>query len=203
MDTQETQKQKTEDTKRKDQTSQQQPGTAEQTVAGDMEELWVCCPFCGGYHLPDWFSNVELDKNKEGHLLSPDEYEAGGHARYVCPACKKPWTEKDRWRAVTNGKWPPAGCMVGKNGRIIGKVPITTNFSFRGHAMILPTEHMTINRMAKKWAEVILAKKMGDIGPLQDFYNSYLAKPFEEREKETSERRRRNGQELKRSAEEK
>ncbi|MGA1979475.1 MAG: terminase gpA endonuclease subunit [Sedimentisphaerales bacterium] len=159
--------------------------------AGDMEELWFKCPACGGYHLPDWFENVKLDHDNEGHLFGPEEYESGGHARYICPACKENWTEKQRWQAVSDGIWAPEGCTVERGGKIVGKivgnVPITTHYSFRVHAMMLYPGFMTIDRLAVKWAEAILAKKTGDIGPLQDFYNSYLARPFEEREKETAE----------------
>jgi phage terminase large subunit GpA-like protein len=155
--------------------------------AGDKENFWFKCPLCGEFHLPDWFENVKLDHNAEGHLLRPDEYEAGGHARYGCPVCKKPWSEKDRWQAVTNGIWAPEGCTIENGGKIAGNVPITMHYSFRVHAMMLYPGFMTIDRMAVKWAEAILAKKTGDIGPLQDFYNSYLAIPFEEREKETAE----------------
>jgi phage terminase large subunit GpA-like protein len=155
--------------------------------AGDEEDLWFKCPFCDEFHLPDWFENVKLDHSKEGHLLNPDEYEAGGHARYVCPACKKSWTEKDRWQAVTDGIWAPEGCTVERGGKIAGNVPVTTHYSFRVHAMMLYPGFQTIDHLAVKWAAAILAKKTGDVGPLQDFYNSYLARPFEEREKETAE----------------
>lgn len=154
---------------------------------GDREDLWFKCPFCREYHLPKWFTCVKLDHGEDGHLLSAKEYEKGGHARYICPNCKRSWTKKDRWQAVTEGEWVPDGCTIGKNGRIIGKVPLTTHYSFRVHDMMLYPGFMTIDRMAALWARAIEAKKIGDIGPLQDFYNSHLARPFEEREKETEE----------------
>ena len=154
--------------------------------AGDRRQWWAKCPHCGGFHVLNW-DNVKLDHNAEGHLLSPDEYEAGGHARYVCPACKKPWSEKQRWQAVTDGVWASEGCIIERGGKIIGNVPITTHRSYHISALMLYPGFMTINSVAVKWADAILAKKTGDLGPLQDFINSELGEPFEEREKETAE----------------
>lgn len=154
--------------------------------AGSKEKLWFKCPFCGELHRHIW-ANVQLDKDKNGDLLDSKTYETGGHARYVCPLCKKSWTEKDRWEAVSDGKWVPDGCIVNKSGRIVGKIPVTTHRSFRVSAMMLYPGFMTIDRMAVKWADAQVYKTMGDIGPLQDFINSYLGEPFEEREKETKE----------------
>lgn len=153
---------------------------------GDQRQWWAKCPFCGEFHILSWW-NVQLDKGPDGHLLSHKEYEAGGHSRYICPHCKKPWTEKDRWQAVTNGKWAPKGCTVNKKGRIIGEIPITTHRSYHISALMLYPKFQTINGLAKEWAKAIVAKKKGDIGPLQNFYNSELGEPFEEREKETEE----------------
>ena len=156
--------------------------------AGDRREWWAKCPFCGEYHILKWsVSTVPMDHDKDGNLLTAKEYEAGGHARYICPLCKKSWTEKDRWQAVSDGKWVPDGCTVDANGRIIGKVPITTHRSYHISALMLYPGFQTIDRLAAKWADAIMYKKMGDIGPLQDFINSYLGEPFEEREKETNE----------------
>ncbi len=154
--------------------------------AGDMHEFWVKCSFCGEHHISKW-AHVQLDKRKDGKLLTDKQYERGGHARYVCPLCKKEWTEKNRWDAVTNGKFAPDGCTVDKNGAIIGKVPITTHKSFRQTAFMLYPGFMTIDRLAAKWAYAQVQKRLGDIGPLQDFINAYLTESFEEREKETHE----------------
>jgi phage terminase large subunit GpA-like protein len=51
--------------------------------------------------------------------------------------------------------------------------------------MMLYPGFMTINRLAKEWAEAQLARKAGDIGPLQGFINSRLAEPWKETEKKT------------------
>jgi len=44
----------------------------------------------------------------------------------------------------------------------------------------------TIDDLAGDWAAAILAKKMGNVKPLQDFVNSQLAEPWKESEKATS-----------------
>ncbi len=161
---------------------------------GDKREWWAKCPYCGGFHVLNW-DNVKLDHNAEGHLLSADEYESGGHARYVCPLCKKAWTEKERWQAVSDGIWAPEGCTVELDGKIVPadltkpnqNAGMTTHRSYHISALMLYPGFQTINNLAKKWAEAIEAKKTGDIGPLQNFINSELGEPFEEREKETAE----------------
>lgn len=155
---------------------------------GDQRKWWVKCPFCSEYHILIW-ANVKLDKDKDNNLLEAKVYGAGGHAGYVCPYCRKAWTEKDRWEAVSAGRWAPLGCSVDKNGRIKGQIPATTHRSYHISALMLYPGFMTIDRLAAKWAEAQIHKRAGDIGPLQDFINSQLGEPFEEREKETEESR--------------
>ena len=154
--------------------------------AGDRRQWWIACPLCGDFHVPI-NANLQLDKDKTGNLLDAQDYLTGKYSRYVCPLCKKAWTEKDRWQAVSDGRWAPDGCVVDRNGKIVGQIPITTHHSHHISSFMLYPGFQTIARLAAKWADAIMYKKMGDIGPLQDYINSYLGEPFEEREKETSE----------------
>jgi len=152
--------------------------------AGTMEEWWVECQQCTEFHITKW-ANVQLDKVPAGNLLTAAEYEAGGHARYICPACKDPWTEQDRWAAVCAGKWLAAGCRIEKGGRIIGKTHKTAHRSFHVTAMMLYPGFQKIDDLAAEWAEAQVAKRAGDVGPLQNFINSQLAQPWAEYEKQT------------------
>lgn len=153
---------------------------------GTMENWWFECPKCGQFHIPNW-SNLELDKDTEGSLLTAAEYEAGGHARYVCPACKSPWTEQDRWAAVCAGKWVPKGCIVEKGGRIIGNIRKTTHRSFIIPSLMIYPGFQKIDDLAAEWADAQVARRAGDVGPLQNFINSQLAQPWAEYEKQTDQ----------------
>lgn len=153
---------------------------------GDRCEWWVPCPHCGDYHVLRW-ENVDLDKTSDKKLLTEEEYLAGGHARYVCPACEKSWSEQDRWAAVSAGMWVPDGCTVEKNGRIVGKQPVTTHRSARITALMLHPHFMTTDRLAAKWADAQYHYRTGDVGPLQDFVNSELAEPWRDAENATDE----------------
>lgn len=144
------------------------------------------CSHCGEFHFQKW-EHYQLDKDKQGKLLSATEYHAGGHARYVCPECGVCWTEQDRWAAVSAGKMVPEGCTIDKTGRISGKIPVTAYKSTRITAFMLYPGWMTADILAAEWAEAQLAKHAGDIEPLQDFINSRCGEPWEEKEKETDE----------------
>ncbi len=152
---------------------------------GDKNEWHAKCPFCGVYHIMKW-ANVELDKDDAGNLLDAETYRTMEHARYVCPACKKPWDEYQRWDAVSSGRYAPAGCSVDPSGLIVGNVPVTTHHSCRITALMLHPVFQTIDDLAGDWADAIKAKKMANIKPLQDFINSQLAEPWKETEKATS-----------------
>jgi phage terminase large subunit GpA-like protein len=92
------------------------PTTAESLIArelerGDYRTAHLPCPHCAVYQYPAW-ENVQIDRDSDGHLLPPDDYAAGGHARYVCPHCRQPWTETDRLRALYRLVWLPEGVTV-------------------------------------------------------------------------------------------
>lgn len=153
--------------------------------AGDRCGFWVLCPICIDRHVPAW-QNVQLDKTATGQLLTPKEYEAGGRARYVCPRCKKPWTEAERWQAVCAGRWAPEGCSVDPAGRIIGHITATTHRSVRINALMLWPGFVTVDMLAADWSAAMAAKNVHDLGPLQDFVNAQLAEPFKDAHKSTA-----------------
>ena len=152
---------------------------------GDKNEWWAKCPCCGVYHIMKQV-NLKIDKNADGSWLDAEIYRAGGHARYICPACKKPWDEDQRWEAVSSGRYAPKGCSVDPSGMIVGDVPVTTHHSYRITAFMLHPVFQTMDDLAGDWTAAIKAKKAGNIKPLQDFINSQLAEPWKETEKATS-----------------
>ena len=154
---------------------------------GDKNEWWAKCPCCGVYHIMKQ-ANLKLDKTKAGNWLDPEAYRAGGHARYVCPACSKSWDEYQRWDAMSNGRYAPEGCSVDPSGRIVGDVPVTSHRSCRITALMLHPAFQTIDDLAGDWANAIMAKKVGNVKPLQDYINSQLAEPWKETEKMTSKK---------------
>ena len=151
---------------------------------GDKNEWHAKCPFCGAYHIMKW-ANVELDKDDDGNLLAAEIYRTGGHARYICPACKKPWDECQRWDAVCSGRYAPAGCSVDPSGMIVGDGHFTSHRSCRITALMLHPAFQTIDDLASDWADAMLAKKAGNVKPLQDFINSQLAEPWKQAEQKT------------------
>lgn len=64
--------------------------------AGDRREFRVPCPDCGHLQVLRW-EQVVWDKGAAGH--KPET------AAYVCEECGTLWTDAQRWRAISCGKW--------------------------------------------------------------------------------------------------
>lgn len=152
---------------------------------GDQRQWWTKCPYCERYQILTW-KNVELETLEDKTLLAPEDYENGEHAWYVCPHCKKKWSESDRWKAVCAGKWVPKNCSIDKNGTVIGEIFDTKKRSYKITALMLYPGFMTIDVLAAEWVAANISKRTGDVGPLQNFINSRLAEPWKESEKITS-----------------
>lgn len=148
--------------------------------SGDRREWWMRCVHCGKHHIGDFFKNVSIDKDADKHFLDKDEYLSGGHARYICPHCGVVWTETDRWTAVSDGRWAPAGCTVNDAGGLDGDVKPTAHRSYHISALMLHPMFMTIDQLAADWADAELHYRSGDIGPRQNFFNSQLGVPWTE-----------------------
>jgi len=154
----------------------------------DKHQWWVKCAHCGQRHVQKW-KYVELQKDSARNLLSHKDYLLGDCAHYVCPECGTLWDEKHRWAAVCDGRWAPRDCKVDPEGRIVGKIFSNPHKGAHIHGMMLYPGFMTTGRMAAEWAKAQAAKKTGNIKPLQNFVNSRLGEPWEEREKVTDEAR--------------
>jgi phage terminase large subunit GpA-like protein len=158
---------------------------------GDQRQWWFRCPCCGAYQSVAW-ADVDLDKDGDGHLLEEGVYRSGGHARIICRSCKAGWNEQQRWLAVCGGRWVPAGCQLDRSGRLIGHVPATTHASFHITAWMLNPMFVSIDELAAEFAAARAAQKAGDIGPMQDFWNSQAAEPMRVSEKRTDENKLRD-----------
>ena len=162
---------------------------------GDCCEWWVPCPKCGKWHrIAD--ENIQIDRfDKGGHreFYAESVYRRGKHSRYICPKCKKGWTEDDRWRAVCAGKFVPGDCELDDNGRLKGQVRIRTIRSCRIHALMLHPMVETVSSLTAEFAHSQKAKDMGNIQPFKDYWNSQKARPWrEERATTDIERLRRH-----------
>jgi phage terminase large subunit GpA-like protein len=78
---------------------------------GDQRTAVAPCPHCCRYQQLLW-ENVSLDQDADDRYLPPEAYAHGGHARYVCPYCRAPWTEADRAAANARTVWLPKGAAV-------------------------------------------------------------------------------------------
>ena len=160
---------------------------------GDCCQWNVPCPHCGKWHQIDW-EYVQIDK-KVGTKEFYEEkyYRSGKRARYVCPKCGSFWSEDDRWKAVCGGKFVPKGCTIDDNGNISFREPQgsavdTKNTIYRScriHALMLHPMVETVTSLVMEFVHANKAKHAGIIGPLKDFWNSQLARPWRETKAET------------------
>ncbi len=153
--------------------------------SGDPYDWWASCPHCRQCHPMQW-DYVELDKGPDRKLLDAREYARGGHARYRCPLCHKPWTEYERWQAVSAGQWVQAGARLRPDGTVDGARPAGPNRSIRICAWMLHPIFQGIDGLAAEWAAAQAAKRQGNVKPLQDFRNNQEAQPWKETAKETA-----------------
>jgi phage terminase large subunit GpA-like protein len=66
-------------------------------LKSDMREFFVTCPHCAHEQVMAW-QGVRWDKAEDGSHL-PES------ARYLCEECGSLWSDGERWRAVSKGKW--------------------------------------------------------------------------------------------------
>lgn len=159
----------------------------QQFTRGDMCQWWVACHKCGRWHKLAW-ENVKIDRfERAGHkeFYAESVYRKGKHARYVCPECGAKWTEDERWRAVCSGRYVPDGCSLDDAGRIKGTVRHISYRSCRIHALMLHPMVETVTNLVCQFVNAQRAKKMGNIQPLKDFFNSQLARPWREKKADT------------------
>ncbi len=154
--------------------------------------IHILCPHCGGYH-EAMFENVEIDKDVNGKFYDPKFYKPDKkyknrkpRARYVCPKCKSPWTEYERKAAVSECRACPEGCSIGDDGEIAGDYEESENKAITIPAVLLDMAFLTIEQLAADFVTAIKAREMGDISLYRSFWINQNARPWEEKERETS-----------------
>ncbi len=155
--------------------------------SSDRRQYHVPCPHCGRYGTLEW-TNVKWPHREDGHSVSPDE--ARESAWYECPHCDDVIRDVDKPRMLRKGVWLPKGQRArfakpterahiklaydGTRVRIIGK-PENPNRRHRGyHLSSLYSPLLTFGDCAQAFL------KCGDDWRLlQDFWNAWLALPWE------------------------
>lgn len=94
-------------------------------VLGTNKRYRIPCPKCGMYH--QLLRNETNDPKNGGLWWDRDDEgvatasQAADTARYVCPSCKKEWSDDYRLEMVRRGKWVAAGQTIDKKGVVKGK----------------------------------------------------------------------------------
>lgn len=146
---------------------------------------WARCPHCQKYHEMA-FEHVRIDKDPEGRWLHPEIYKDGKHARYHCPECGAAWTEYERWRAVSAGKWCPAGGRVDDEGMVCTegyrgqRCPAAKHRSVRIPAWLLHPLVTTIGDIVAGFAAARMALKAGDAHLWRDWLNNEAGQAWRE-----------------------
>lgn len=101
------------------------------------------CPHCEAYVTPE-------REHLIGWADAETEIEAAEKATWSCPACSKPWTERQRVEAAEHAVLVHRGQKVQKNGRVVGDLPQTKTLGFRWSAIDNPFA-MAADLGAEEW----------------------------------------------------
>jgi len=148
-------------------------------------EIWIKCPHCGKYHFPE-FKHVYLKKNAKKHLMAARVYKAGAAAWYVCPECQQPWSELERWAAVSQCRWCPQGCRITDAGEIHGTVEPSPYKAIHFPAVLVHPMFTTVDTMAADYAKAQKALKAGNHTPWRNFINNQEGRFWEVKDRKTS-----------------
>jgi len=146
---------------------------------GDRCQWWVPCPKCGKWHQIEW-ENVIIERPGEKRWYAENTYKKGSHCWYQCPVCKARWSEDERWKAISVGRFVPAGCKIDERGEIAGPIEAASYRSCRIHALMLHPMIETVGSLVAEFSAAIRSRDAGNIQPYKDFVNSQLARPWRE-----------------------
>jgi len=118
----------------------------------------VVCPDCGAAH------KMRLEQLRWPEDKKPAEIELEKSARYICPECGASWDDQARDKAVRAGAWTPV-----TGGKL--KRPEKVGYHIPGWICL----DISLTEIA-----VAYLRSQGDPVKLIDFYNDYLAEPYEE-----------------------
>ena len=146
--------------------------------------VWIRCSFCLEYHIPRWH-NVQLDRKPDGHFFEADTYERGGKAHYVCPHCKKRWSEYERWDAVTHFVACPDGLEVQTGGQISGPIEFSAYKAIHFPCLLVHPMFSTVDILAAEFIAAWKEKEQGNIDPYKTFRCNEEAEFWEQRQRQT------------------
>ncbi len=139
----------------------------------DMRRYHVPCPHCGNYQ-PMVFGQLKFPHDERDPQAILDEKKAW----YECAYCDGHITDRHKQQMLESGVWAPEDAVIDEKGNIKGGLPVVSRVGFWLNALYSPW--LTFSDIASKF----LASK-DDPAKLMNFVNSWLAEPFDEKEKET------------------
>lgn len=135
---------------------------------GTDTKIVVPCAKCGEY--------VHCDReNFVGWQEATDIMQAQANGRFVCPACRAPWTEEDRKAALRAPVLAARGQVVNRLGVVEGPAPSTNTWGFRWNAM-----HNALVSMAEISAAEYRAERSGKPEEAKALMQFTWAQPYEE-----------------------
>ncbi len=152
-------------------------GISREFRRGDRRRYWVPCPHCGTKQTIEW-SQLKWPAD----IRTEEEMRARREVWLECIGCKKPIEEKHKTTMLDHGEWVPQRC--------------TPEQWAAGERERDRAEHRSYHLWAGyspwlAWSSVVAtflrAKETGDPQDMMDFFNSYLAEPWEDRTAAVSE----------------
>lgn len=138
---------------------------------GTDSRVFLRCPHCGKWIWPDRAGLV-------GWQDAADEAEAKAKVRYQCAneACKAPWMEEDRRRAMEDPRVVARGQTINEVGEVVGPLPDTTAWGFRWNAMANPLTTLQI-MASREWKAAESGSDEDEKGVVQHIW----AEPWEKK----------------------
>lgn len=137
----------------------------------------VRCPLCGHEQVmrfchPDGSYGVVWPDDER----DPVRVQSLNLAHYICAACEGLWDDHLRDRAVRAGCWREEETGTEMALYCKRRRPRTVGF----HYDALVSSFVAISEVAAAFLRADRARKSGDLEPLKDFMNGYLAEPWRE-----------------------
>lgn len=87
-------------------------------------KIYVQCPSCGKWICP-------TREDLKGWQDAKNEIEAKNNAYWQCHACEEPFTEQERFEALSNARLVHRGQSIDKKGNVVGDPPPTSRLYFQ------------------------------------------------------------------------
>lgn len=148
-------------------------------ACADQRSYHVPCPHCGIYQMLIWeqvkgwkplaalnLTKVQLATRVEVERL----------AYYECISCKEKIEDRHKHAMLLRGVWASQTQTVSADGTLKGDRPASMRVGFQLNSLYAPSQWVPFSTLASEW---IMAD--GDIALTMDFWNSRMARPFEQR----------------------